>query len=62
MSNLFKKILGGKKAAPVEEEKETTLMMPDQDELQRAHRRKIAGRKGGRASTILTTPGNRLGP
>jgi len=38
------------------------LMMPDNEELRRAHRKKVAGRKGGRASTILTGPGDRLGP
>ena len=39
------------------------LLMPDQEELQRAHRRKLAKRKGGRSSTILSTSADdRLGP
>ena len=45
-----------------DEEKNRVLMMPDEEELKRSRRKKIAGRKGGRASTILTTPGDRLGP
>ncbi len=38
------------------------LLMPDQEELQKAHRRKLAKRKGGRSSTILSQNDDRLGP
>lgn len=38
-------------------------LLPDEEALQKARRKKAARRKGGRASTILTQgDGDRLGP
>ncbi len=37
-------------------------LMPDEEALQRSRRKKAAKRTGGRASTILTGDGDRLGP
>ena len=52
----------GKKSRKAGEKPEATPLMPDEEELQRARRRKAAKRRGGRASTILTGDGDRLGP
>ncbi len=47
----------------VEEQRVKDLqLMPDEEALQRSRRKKAAKRKGGRASTILTGDGDRLGP
>jgi hypothetical protein len=59
MANLFKKVFGGGKAPPQEEEKPEPLV-PDHETLQRVARRRAARRTGGRASTVLSE--DRLGP
>ncbi len=49
-------------AADEEKRRKEIPLMPDEEELQRARRKKAAKRPGGRASTILTGDGDRLGP
>ena len=52
-----------KRATAAEEERVKNIpLMPDEEELKRARRRKAASRKGGRASTVLTGAGDKLGP
>ena len=51
-----------KRAAAAEEERVKNIpLMPDEDALKRARRRKAASRKGGRASTVLTGDEDKLG-
>ncbi len=57
-----RKELKARIAADKEQERKDTLIMPDQEALKRARRKKAAQRRGGRTSTILTTSGDRLGP
>ena len=49
-------------AAAEEERIKNIPLMPDEEALQRARRKKAASRKGGRKSTILTGNEDRLGP
>ena len=49
-------------AADEEQRVKDIPLIPDEDELKRARRRKAATRKGGRSSTILTGGGDKLGP
>ena len=48
--------------AAEEERIKNIPLMPDEEALQRARRKKAAKRKGGRTSTILTGDGDKLGP
>ena len=48
--------------ADEEKRRKEIPLMPDEEELQRARRKKVAKRRGGRASTILTGDGDKLGP
>ena len=48
--------------AAEEERVKNIPLMPDEEALQRARRKKAASRKGGRSSTILTGDGDKLGP
>ena len=49
-------------AAAEEERVKNIPLMPDEEALQRARRKKAASRKGGRKSTILTGSEDKLGP
>lgn len=51
-----------KAAAALKEREATTPVMPDEEALQRAARRRLAGRagRGGRASTFLSDPSEGL--
>ena len=52
----------GKAAAAEEERVKNIPLMPDEEALQRARRKKAAKRKGSRQSTVLTGDEDKLGP
>ena len=51
-----------REAAAEEERVKNIPLMPDEEALQRARRKKAAGRRGSRSSTILTGSEDKLGP
>ena len=56
-----RKKVRAREAAAEEERVKNIPLMPDEDALKRARRRKAASRKGGRASTVLTGDEDKLG-
>ena len=56
-----RKKVRAREAAAEEERVKNIPLMPDEEALQRARRRKAASRTGGRASTVLTGDDDKLG-
>ncbi len=57
-----RKKVRAREAADEAERIKNIPLMPDEEALQRARRKKAAKRKGSRSSTVLTGNDDRLGP